>query len=169
MHGAEEQGSRVVLFVARCDPDITQASMATRLGVAVGTVNWHIKRLIAKGYVKVKRAERKKLRYIITPEGIALRAGDIDLVWTCGYGFPTWLGGPVVLDSGPSERMFASYSKIRPPLDTYQRGLCEWNDEREQFERWAERDDDDDRDARRDERPAAPRDRSRAQSRPCRG
>jgi DNA-binding MarR family transcriptional regulator len=56
------------------DPDITQASMATMLGVAVGTVNWHVKRLIAKGYVKVKRAERRKLRYIITPEGIALRA-----------------------------------------------------------------------------------------------
>ena len=56
------------------DPDITQASLATRLGVAVGTVNWHIKRLIAKGYVKVKRAERRKLRYIITPEGIAHRA-----------------------------------------------------------------------------------------------
>ena len=56
------------------DPDTTQASMADRLGVAVGTVNWHVKRLIAKGYVKVKRAERRKLRYIITPEGIAERA-----------------------------------------------------------------------------------------------
>jgi predicted ArsR family transcriptional regulator len=56
------------------DPDVTQASLATQLGVAVGTVNWHIKRLIEKGAVKVKRAERKKLRYIITPEGIALRA-----------------------------------------------------------------------------------------------
>lgn len=56
------------------DPDITQASLADQLGVAVGTVNWHLKRLIAKGYVKVKRAQRRKLRYIITPEGIALRA-----------------------------------------------------------------------------------------------
>lgn len=56
------------------NPDITQASLATLLGVAVGTVNWHVKRLIEKGYVKVKRAERRKLRYIITPEGIALRA-----------------------------------------------------------------------------------------------
>ena len=56
------------------DPDVTQASLATQLGVAVGTVNWHIKRLVEKGAVKVKRAERKKLRYIITPEGIALRA-----------------------------------------------------------------------------------------------
>jgi DNA-binding MarR family transcriptional regulator len=56
------------------DPDTTQASMADKLGVAVGTVNWHVKRLIAKGFVKVKRAERRKLRYIITPEGIAERA-----------------------------------------------------------------------------------------------
>lgn len=56
------------------DPDATQASLAAQLGVAVGTVNWHLKRLIAKGYVKVKRAQRHKLKYIITPEGIALRA-----------------------------------------------------------------------------------------------
>ena len=56
------------------DPDVTQASLATQLGVAVGTVNWHLKRLIEKGYVKVKRAERRKLLYIITPEGLALRA-----------------------------------------------------------------------------------------------
>ncbi len=56
------------------DPDATQASLASQLGVAVGTINWHIKRLIDKGYVKVRRAERRKLKYIITPEGIALRA-----------------------------------------------------------------------------------------------
>ena len=56
------------------DPDITQVSLAAQLGVAVGTVNWHLKRLIGHGYIKIKRAERKKLRYIITPEGIALRA-----------------------------------------------------------------------------------------------
>lgn len=56
------------------DPDISQATLANLLGVAVGTVNWHLKRLITKGAIKVKRAERKKLRYIITPEGLALRA-----------------------------------------------------------------------------------------------
>ncbi|MGF6395612.1 3-hydroxyacyl-CoA dehydrogenase NAD-binding domain-containing protein [Pseudomonas plecoglossicida] len=28
-------------------------------------------------------------------EGIALRSGDIDLVWTNGYGFPAWRGGPL--------------------------------------------------------------------------
>ena len=56
------------------DPDISQATLAAQLGVAVGTVNWHLKRLVSKGYVKVKRAQRRKLRYIITPEGLAFRA-----------------------------------------------------------------------------------------------
>lgn len=64
----------VLLEQIEQDPDITQASMAAQLGVAVGTVNWHIKRMINKGYVKVKRAQRRKLRYIITPEGLAFRA-----------------------------------------------------------------------------------------------
>ena len=65
---------RILLEEIERDPDTTQATLAGQLGVAVGTVNWHVKRLIAKGYVKVKRAERRKLRYIITPEGISLRA-----------------------------------------------------------------------------------------------
>jgi DNA-binding MarR family transcriptional regulator len=64
----------ILLEQIEINPNVTQASLATQLGVAVGTVNWHIKRMIAKGYVKVKRAERRKLRYIITPEGIAFRA-----------------------------------------------------------------------------------------------
>lgn len=69
-------GSRelILLEQVESDPNVNQSALADRLGVAVGTVNWHLKRMIAKGYVKVQRAERKKLRYIITPEGIALRA-----------------------------------------------------------------------------------------------
>jgi DNA-binding MarR family transcriptional regulator len=56
------------------NPEATQATLAIQLGVAIGTVNWHLKRLIAKGYIKAKRVERRKLRYMITPEGLALRA-----------------------------------------------------------------------------------------------
>lgn len=56
------------------DPNVNQTTLADKLGVAVGTVNWHLKRMVAKGYVKLQRAERKKLRYIITPEGLAFRA-----------------------------------------------------------------------------------------------
>ena len=71
---AESDRELVLLEQIEDDPDVTQASLAALLGVAVGTVNWHLKRMVAKGYVKVKRAQRRKLRYIITPEGIAFRA-----------------------------------------------------------------------------------------------
>ena len=64
----------IILEHIEKDPDATQATLASQLGVAVGTINWHLKRLVAKGYVKVRRAERRKLRYIITAEGLALRA-----------------------------------------------------------------------------------------------
>jgi DNA-binding MarR family transcriptional regulator len=56
------------------DPDISQAKLAEKLGVAIGTVNWYLKRMLNKGLIKVKRAQRRKLRYIITPEGLNLRA-----------------------------------------------------------------------------------------------
>ena len=64
----------IILERIEQDPDATQASLAEQLGVAVGTVNWHIKRLVSKGYVKVRRVELRILRYLITPEGLALRA-----------------------------------------------------------------------------------------------
>ncbi len=70
----EELRELSLLEEIESNPNVNQATLATQLGVAVGTVNWHLKRLIAKGAVKVSRAERKKLRYIITPEGLALRA-----------------------------------------------------------------------------------------------
>lgn len=72
-----------MLTQIEANPDINQVALADELGVAVGTINWYLKRMIAKGYVKVKRAQRKKLRYIITPEGIALRAAlTVDYIKT---------------------------------------------------------------------------------------
>ena len=56
------------------NPDTTQATMAGQLGVAVGSVNWYLKRLVRKGYVKVTRLQRRKLKYFITPQGLALKA-----------------------------------------------------------------------------------------------
>jgi lipopolysaccharide/colanic/teichoic acid biosynthesis glycosyltransferase/DNA-binding MarR family transcriptional regulator len=55
-------------------PDTTQASLAAQLGVAVGTVNWYLKRLVKKGYVKTKQLERRNLKYFVTPAGLALKA-----------------------------------------------------------------------------------------------
>ncbi len=56
------------------NPDITQADLATQLGVAVGSVNWYIKRLVNKGYIKVTQMQRRRLRYLLTPKGIAEKA-----------------------------------------------------------------------------------------------
>lgn len=53
------------------NPDTTQADLATQLGVAVGSVNWYIKRLVNKGYIKVTRMQRRRLRYLLTPTGIS--------------------------------------------------------------------------------------------------
>ena len=63
-----------VLEQIESDPDVNQATLAAQLGVAVATANLLIRKLIDDGYVKTKRAQRKKLRYIITPKGIAHRA-----------------------------------------------------------------------------------------------
>jgi len=68
-----ERDLRILEYIER-EPDITQAGLATKLGVAVGSVNWYLKRMIAKGYVKVKRMQRKRLRYLITPQGMAEKA-----------------------------------------------------------------------------------------------
>ena len=74
MDHSQDNRELILLEHIADDPDINQATLAEKLDVAVGTVNWHLKRLVSKGYVKAKRAQRKKLRYIITPEGISLRA-----------------------------------------------------------------------------------------------
>jgi len=56
------------------NPETTQATLAAQLGVAVGSVNFVIKRLVNKGYVHVKQLQRRRLKYVITPKGIALRS-----------------------------------------------------------------------------------------------
>jgi DNA-binding MarR family transcriptional regulator len=55
---------------------LTQRALAERLGVALGLTNLYLKRLSRKGYLKIvefprKPATRKRLRYLLTPKGIA--------------------------------------------------------------------------------------------------
>jgi DNA-binding MarR family transcriptional regulator len=63
-----------ILNAIERDPDTTQADLAAQLGVAVGSVNWYVKRLVKKGYVKVTHLQRRKLHYFLTPTGLALKA-----------------------------------------------------------------------------------------------
>jgi DNA-binding MarR family transcriptional regulator len=55
---------------------LTQRALAERLGVALGLANLCLKRLARKGYIKVvhfneRPAARKRLRYLLTPKGLA--------------------------------------------------------------------------------------------------
>ncbi len=63
-----------ILEVLEENPETTQASLAAQLGVAVGSVNWYLKRMVRKGYVKVTHMQRRKLKYFVTPQGLALKA-----------------------------------------------------------------------------------------------
>ncbi len=67
-----EHELRILQEIER-NPATTQATLASQLGVAVGSVNWYVKRLVGKGYIKVTHLERRKLRYFLTPSGLALK------------------------------------------------------------------------------------------------
>jgi DNA-binding MarR family transcriptional regulator len=54
------------------DSLVTQASLSKNLGIAVGSVNWYIKRLIQRGWVKVSHLDRTRLKYDLTPEGMVV-------------------------------------------------------------------------------------------------
>lgn len=54
------------------DPMVTQANLAERLGIAVGSVNWYVKRLIHRGWVKVSHLNRTRLKYDLTAEGMSV-------------------------------------------------------------------------------------------------
>lgn len=59
-----------LLEVIAEDETITQAGLASQLGMAIGSVNWYIKRLVSRGYLKVTRMDRTRLRYNLTSEGM---------------------------------------------------------------------------------------------------
>ena len=49
---------------------------------------------------------------------------------------PTWLTGYLSLrDQSGNERLVATYTKIIPPLESYEWGLCVWNDATSNFEK----------------------------------
>ncbi len=55
------------------DPEVTQADLAEEINISIGSVNARLKQLIENSCIEVKQARRRKLRYIITAKGRALR------------------------------------------------------------------------------------------------
>jgi DNA-binding MarR family transcriptional regulator len=66
----EKQHELELLEALEAQPETSQVDLAVKVGVAVGTVNWYLKRWAAKGYVKIKRIGRWRWRYLLTPTGM---------------------------------------------------------------------------------------------------
>jgi DNA-binding Lrp family transcriptional regulator len=74
----QRQGERDLEILTAIEEGLplTQRALAERLGVALGLCNLYLKRLARKGCIKIvefpqKPAARKRLRYLLTPQGMA--------------------------------------------------------------------------------------------------
>ncbi len=48
---------------------LTQRDLSREVGIALGLVNHLLKKMVKKGWIKIKNMDAKKIRYLITPEG----------------------------------------------------------------------------------------------------
>jgi DNA-binding MarR family transcriptional regulator len=67
------QGQRDLQLLNEVGQDsyVTQRSLATKLGVALGLTNLYLKRLARKGYIKVTTIPSHRIKYLLTPKGMA--------------------------------------------------------------------------------------------------
>ena len=67
-----------VMRLLQVNPDLTQRELAQELGVSVGGLNYCLKALIDKGWVKMQNFSQSKNKfgyvYILTPTGMAEKA-----------------------------------------------------------------------------------------------
>jgi len=52
----------------------SQRELSSRLNSSLGLVNTFLKRLVSKGYFKVKTMPRNRVKYFLTPEGLARKS-----------------------------------------------------------------------------------------------
>ena len=67
------QGQRDLQLLNEVEQDshVTQRSLATKLGVALGLTNLYLKRLARKGYIKITTIPSNRITYLLTPRGMA--------------------------------------------------------------------------------------------------
>jgi DNA-binding Lrp family transcriptional regulator len=63
-----------LLEAVEADSRVTQRSLASRLGIALGLTNIYLRRLVRKGYIKCVNVQSNRISYLITPRGIAEKA-----------------------------------------------------------------------------------------------
>ncbi|MBI3608480.1 MAG: winged helix-turn-helix transcriptional regulator [Nitrospirae bacterium] len=69
-HGSDLHLFRILDEVSK-GGELTQRSLSQRLGVALGLTNLYVRRLTKKGLIKVVNLKPNRLRYELTPSGIA--------------------------------------------------------------------------------------------------
>jgi DNA-binding Lrp family transcriptional regulator len=60
-----------LLEAVEADSRVTQRSLASRLGIALGLTNIYLRRLVRKGYIKCVNVQSNRITYLLTPRGIA--------------------------------------------------------------------------------------------------
>jgi DNA-binding MarR family transcriptional regulator len=48
---------------------LTQRDLSREVGIALGLVNHLLKKMVTKGWIKIKNIDSRKIKYLITPEG----------------------------------------------------------------------------------------------------
>lgn len=75
---AQEDTYFRVMRILKDNPDLTQRELAEQLGVSVGSLNYCLKALIEKGWIKMQNFSQSKNKfgyvYILTPRGISEKA-----------------------------------------------------------------------------------------------
>jgi DNA-binding MarR family transcriptional regulator len=71
---AESRRDLQLLETLERESSISQRTLATRLGIALGLTNLYVKRLVRKGYVKCVTVAPNRLIYLVTPRGLAVKA-----------------------------------------------------------------------------------------------
>jgi DNA-binding MarR family transcriptional regulator len=71
MNGLDDEARRTLHILEEVSKNhqISQRALSERLGVALGLTNLYLKRLIKKGYIKVKGIPGKRYLYYLTPTG----------------------------------------------------------------------------------------------------
>ena len=74
MSDAEEQIVRRLLTAIDDDAGVSQRGLSDEIGIAVGSVNWYLKRCVNKGLIKLQQAPVKRYLYYLTPQGFEEKA-----------------------------------------------------------------------------------------------
>ena len=71
LHGRHMRG---ILLEIEADDAVSQRHLSARLGIALGLTNLLLRRIVAKGWVKVVHIRPNRVRYLLTPAGLAAKA-----------------------------------------------------------------------------------------------